>query len=325
MGYESGFRFSPAARPTKPLALRPGDLVALASPSGPIKPEVVQPLATQLQAWGFRVAVGASAYSQWGYLAGSDQERAADLNAFFRDPEVAAVLATRGGYGAMRLLPFLDLDALRRNPKALVGFSDITALHLALGRIGLVSFHGPVADVAGKRRSDYSLGWLLKALTSAEPLGPMTSAPEGPAVYALRGGHAAGPLVGGNLSLITSTLGTPYEIETAGSILLLEDVEEPPYRIDRMLTQLLLAGKFQGVRGIVFGEPVGLTEPDPDRPTLPLEQVLADRLGSLGIPVLVGFTAAHGFYRATLPLGVRVTLDADSGVLTFEEPAMTAH
>lgn len=324
MGYESGFRFSSAARPIKPRALRPGDLVALASPSGPIKPEAVEPLVAQLEAWGFRVKVAPHAYSQWGYLGGTDQERASDLNELFRDPEVAAILATRGGYGAMRILPFLDLSALRQRPKALVGFSDITALHLALGRIGLVSFHGPVADVAGKRRSDYSLGWLLKALTSREPLGTVASAPEGPGLYSLRGGRASGPFAGGNLSLIASTMGTPYEIDTAGSILLLEDVGEPPYRIDRMLTQLWLAGKLQGVRGIVFGEPVDLTEPDPDQPTLTLEQVLADRLGPLGIPVLVGFTAAHGFYRATLPLGVRATLDADNGRLTFEEPAMAS-
>ncbi|MHB9144785.1 MAG: S66 peptidase family protein [Symbiobacteriia bacterium] len=321
MPHETGFRLNPAARPLKPKALRPGDLVALASPAGPSTAATVEPMAAQLEAWGFRVRVAAHAYSRWGYLGGTDAERAQDLNDLFRDPEVRAIFAVRGGYGVTRILPYLDLDAVRRDPKAVIGFSDITALHLALARVGVISFHGPVADVAGKRRSDYSLGWLQRALTAPEPLGTVGNPPDGPTLYTLRSGRASGPLVGGNLTLITAVMGTPYEIETAGSILLMEDVEEAPYRIDRMLTQLLLAGKLEQVRGIVFGEPVGLEDPEADLPTLSLDEVLADRLGPLGIPVLVGFAAAHGFYRATLPLGVRVTLDADGGTLTFDEAA----
>lgn len=321
MGYESGFRFSHTSRPIKPRALRPGGLVALASPSGPMRPEAAAPMVAQLEAWGFRVREAPHAYAQWGYLGGTDEERAGDLNELFRDEEVGAILATRGGYGVTRLLPRLDFEALRRSPKALVGFSDITALHLALARIGLVSFHGPVADTAGKRRNDYSLDLLWRALTQPEPLGPVTNPPDGPVLTTLAGGRASGPLIGGNLSLIAATMGTPWEIETDGSILLIEDVDEAPYRIDRMLTQLLEAGKLRGVRGIVFGEPVEIEEPDPNKPTLTLDEILADRLGTLGIPVLVGFAAGHGFYRATLPLGVRVTLDADQGVLIFEEPA----
>lgn len=323
MSDETGFRLNPAARPLKPRVLRAGDLVALASPSGPMAMDKIEPMVALLESWGLRVTVAPHAGSRWGYLGGTDAERAQDMNDLFRDPEVRAIFATRGGYGVTRILPYLDLDAARRDPKAVIGFSDITALHLALARIGVVSFHGPVADVAGKRKSDYSLGWLQRALMVPEPLGTVGNppVPDGPRLYTLRSGRASGPLVGGNLSLITATMGTPFEIETAGSILLIEDVAEAPYRVDRMLTQLLLAGKLQQVRGIVFGEPVELEDPEADLPTLSIDEVLADRLGPLGIPVLVGFAAAHGFYRATLPLGVRVTLDADAGTLTFEEAA----
>lgn len=321
---------------TKPRALRPGDTIGICSPAGPIDPARLARLVERLDAWGFTVRVAPHTYSRHGYLAGTDAERLADLNAMLRDPSLAAIVASRGGYGTMRLLPGIDYEALVRAPKAIIGFSDITALHLALARqCGLVTFHGPMSNLeSDENASTFNAEQLHRALTSTAALGPVRQPPGGPPLETLVPGRASGVLVGGNLTLIAATLGTPYEIDTLGAILLFEDVGEEPYRIDRMLTQLILAGKIAGAAGIVIGEMerclstaggVPIEEdpqvPSAERRSLTLREVFCELLAPFGKPVLSGLCFGHGKYCATIPLGVQATLDAGAQTLIIDEPA----
>ncbi len=285
-----------------------------------------------LKYFGLRARLGRNVGKRTGYLAGSVEERLEDLHEMFRDPEVKAVFAVRGGYGAAQLLDRIDYDLIRSHPKIFLGFSDITALHLAIGkRTGLVTFHGPVV-LSGF--STFTQGWFKKAMFSAAPLGVVTNPPETnplrPAhtLRTVRPGGGRGRLTGGNLTLISTTMGTPFEIETRGRILFIEDVGEEPYRIDRMLTQLRLAGKFDGVAGVVFGECHECTprEFEPSfESTFSLGEILDRILGKLDAPVLSGLAFGHTDDQVTLPEGVLAATtrcrqagvdDRGSGVLT---------
>lgn len=251
-------------------------------------------------------------FSRWRYLAGDDDRRLHELSAALSDPGVRAVFCARGGYGAMRLLRRLNVDRLP--PRLLVGFSDITALHLTWQAAGRVSVHGPVMTQLGKQPRP-SIERLFHVLESAEPAPP------------LQGGHAVvpgaveGPLVGGNLSVITRLLGTPYLPPLKGAVLLLEDVGERPYRLDRMWTHLALAGVFEQVAGIVLGDFTGCEEKDADYTSLDVLRTLARETG---LPCAAGFRVGHGDVNLTVPLGVRVRLDADQGSVTFLEPTTSA-
>jgi muramoyltetrapeptide carboxypeptidase len=247
----------------------------------------------------------------------------------FQDPEVKGVVCIRGGYGSGQLLAGIDYDLIRRNPKVFLGYSDITAMHLAIQRkTGLVTFHGPV-PLSGF--TDYTIEHFRKALFEKQPLGTLTNPPETNelrpkhTLRTIRGGKARGRLTGGTLSLILATMGTPFEIETRGRILFLEDVDEQPYSIDRMLTNLRLAGKLQAAAGIVFGE-CSDCAPRDYKPsfnsTLLLGEVLDEILGGLKAPVLSGLTFGHTPDQLTLPEGVMATLDADRGELIIEETAV---
>jgi muramoyltetrapeptide carboxypeptidase len=249
----------------------------------------------------------------------------------FRDPEVKAVFAIRGGYGAAQLLDAIDYDLIRNHPKIFLGYSDITALHLAIQkRARLVTFHGPITL---SRFTPYTQTYFRKALFETEPLGRITNPPDSdplrPAhtLRTVRPGRARGPLTGGNLTLISTTMGTPYEIETSGRTLFLEDVDEQPYSIDRMLTQLRLAGKLSGAAGIIFGECQDC-RPRDFKPsyesTLSVGEVVDEILGRLRVPVLSGLTIGHTDDQLTLPLGVMAELDADKGELIIEEAGVTA-
>lgn len=306
----------------KPPALAEGDLVGVVAPaSPPAEDRELQRGLEALAAMGLRVRLGRhlrlGGGARAGYLAGPDRDRAADLMEMFRDPAVRAIFCARGGYGSARLLPLLDYRVIRRHPKILVGYSDITALHLAIHRrAGLVTFHGPmVASDFGRGLSAFTAESLRRALFHPHPAGPVANPPSLPPPVAVRPGVARGPLIGGNLSLVVSTLGTPFEIRTAGRILFLEEVGEPAYRVDRMLTQLRQAGKLDGVAGVAFGE-CGEGRED-------LMEVLHDRLGDLGVPVLANLAIGHGAEKATLPLGVRATLNAGAGWLAIDEAAVT--
>lgn len=306
----------------KPRRLRPGDTIGVIAPASYGDPEMAAAGIQWLEEQGFRVQMGMTIDERLGYLSGSDALRADDINVMFASQEVDGIVCLRGGYGAMRLLHLLDYDLIRTHPKVFIGYSDITALHLSIGqRTGLVTFHGPmVASDMGPGLSDYTREQFYRAIINDVPLGPVANPPLSPPPVFIVPGMARGCLTGGNLSLITATLGTPYEIETRDKIICIEEVGEAPYRIDRMLTQLLLAGKLQAAAGIVFDVCAGCDE-EAEPPGFTVEEVLRDRLGSLAIPVLFNLHFGHTADKATLPLGVMAELGAQVGGLTVIETA----
>jgi len=316
----------------RPKALRAGDTVGLITPSSHVSDPDRLALAERTARY-FELApkFGKSVRKREGYLGGTVEDRVEDLHAMFRDPEVKAVFAIRGGYGASQLLDRIDYDLIRANPKIFLGYSDITALHLAIQkRAGLVTFHGPIVL---SRFTPFTQTYFRKALFETEPMGRVTNPPDTdplrPAhiLRTVRPGSARGPLAGGNLTLISTTMGTPYEIETAGRILFLEDVDEEPYSIDRMLTQLRLAGKLDTAAGVIFGECQDC-RPREFHPsyesTLSVGEVVDEILGRLRIPVLSGLTIGHTDDQLTLPLGLMAQLDATKGELIIEEAGVIA-
>lgn len=315
----------------KPRVLRAGDTVGLVTPATYVSdPDRLWLAQRTIEALGLRCRMGRSVGRREGYLGGTIRERVEDLHGMFADPEVKAVFCVRGGYGAAGLLDSLDYALIRKNPKIFLGYSDITALHLAIHRMtGLATFHGPVV-LSGL--SDWTLEHFRRALFETKPLGRLSNPPEARPIRprhpwrAVRPGKARGPLIGGNLTLISTTLGTPYEIQTEGRILFLEDVGEEPYSIDRMLTHLRLAGKFRGIRGLVWGE-CASCRPREFQPgfesTFSTGEVVQNILGGLDVPVLSGLVIGHTDDQLTLPLGVEAELDADAGTLTILESALT--
>ena len=318
--------------PIRPHALKLGDTVGLITPSTFVSDPDALALAEKTVAYfGLKSKWGKNVRQREGYLGGAVQGRLDDLHAMFRDREVKALFALRGGYGASQLLDRIDYDLIRSNPKILLGYSDITSLHLAIQKkTGLVTFHGPVVL---SRFTGYTQQHFRAALFDTTPMGaianPAESNPLRPAhtLRTVRPGKARGRLIGGNLTLICSLMGTPYEIDTRGRILFTEDVDEEPYRIDRMLTQLRLAGKLDAAAGIVFGECADC-RPKDFKPsfnsTFTLGEVLDRILGDLKIPVLSGLTIGHTEDQLTLPEGVMATLDADKQELILEEAAVVA-
>ncbi|MEU5940381.1 LD-carboxypeptidase [Micromonospora sp. NPDC047548] len=296
----------------RPPALRPGDTVMLVSPSGPTRPERVARGIELLTGWGLRPVLAPNAYARRGYLAGDDALRAADLNTAFADPEVRGVICTRGGYGAQRVVDLVDMAAVRRDPKVVAGFSDITALQFALWRgARLASVHGPGAAWLDERTPLRSAESLHAALMTTEPV--TVDAVPAEETFAVRvPGRAAGPLLGGNLCLIAASIGTPDMPDLTGAVLLVEEVQEPPYKVDRMLTHLRRAGVLDGVAGVAVGQ---FTECADGWDTT-IVDVLAERLGDLGVPVLGGLPVGHGQGQLTVPLGTPATLDATTGTLT---------
>lgn len=305
----------------KPKRLYPGDTIGVIAPASPGDLDLSIAGVSWLGEQGFRVRLGMHVEQKWGYLAGSDNQRAADINAMFASPDIDGIVCLRGGYGTMRILDLLDYDCIRSHPKVFVGYSDITALHLSIGqRTGLITFHGPmVASDMGKGLSDYTWDYFSRAITCSKPLGAVTNPPHLCSPEFIVPGRAQGYLTGGNLSLIVSTLGTPYEIDTCGKILCLEEVSEVPYRMDRMLTQLLLAGKLQDAAGIIIAVCANCDMDDPTDFTL--EEVLRDRLGGLNKPVLYNLHFGHTEEKATLPMGVMAILDSERGGLEVIESA----
>lgn len=304
----------------KPRALRPGDLLGLIAPSGPAPEKNLAGAVAGLEGMGFRVRVYESCRQRYGYLAGSDEIRARDVQSAFCDREIRGVICLKGGYGTPRLLDRLDYAAIAAHPKVFAGYSDITGLHLALGRCcRLVTFHAPMPMTLADGRDPFTWDNWLRAVSSAAPLGELRN-PPGEPVETLVPGRACGPVTGGNLSLVAASLGTPFEIDTRGRLLLLEDVGEEPYTIDRMLTQLRLAGKFADCAGIILGDWQNCGPKD-GGPSLPLAQVFADVVGPAGRPAIVNLQAGHCAHKLTVPLGAEARLDADAGTLTVTEAA----
>ena len=305
--------------PQKPRHLRPGDVIAIVSPSSPPPNDSdFERIHHWVIAQGFGVKEFPHTRDRWGYYAGADADRAADITAAFADPEVAGILVTRGGTGGWRMVPHVDYAVVRANPKFFCGYSDITALHLALRRDAeLLTFYGPAAMSFAKRPSAYTQRHFLRAATTPEPLGEVEKDPDDPFTWTICGGVAEGPLLGGCLSLLVAGVGTRWAPDWRGAIVFFEDVHEDPYRIDNYLTQLRLAGCFDDARGVVVGEHADC------RPKLPgsftVEEVYRQHLEPLGIPVMVGLPCGHGAHIATLPLGVRARLDADNLMLELLE------
>ena len=303
-----------------PHSLQPGARIGLIAPSSPIYEEENRQKAIQLlEDMGFSVIVGQSFHEQRGYLSGSDILRAGDVNRMFEDPGIDAIVCLRGGYGAARLLPMLDYEAVRENPKPFVGFSDITALHCAFqAKCGLVTFHGPMAGAhwpAGLREDRGRAGW-LRAMSEAGPLGPVEN-PDGTAFEAFREGEAEGILIGGNLTVLNSLIGTEYLPDFSGRLLLLEDVGERPYRIDGMLTQMRNAGLLDKCAGFILGDFTGC-EADPGKSTLTLQEIFSELLPP-GKPILQSIHAGHGHDKITLPLNIPYRLRGST--LTALAPA----
>ena len=299
-----------------PKPLFPGARVALVAPSGPVPEQKLQPAVQFIQNLGLRPVIYESCHSAHGYLAGEDSLRASDLNSAFLDPQIDGIFCIRGGYGAQRLLPLLRWDKIARSPKFFCGYSDITALHLVLNqRCGLVTFHTPMASTELCRGVDpYSMAWLRRACFGAMD-GALLENPPGQPLSVAAPGQARGRLTGGNLTLVSSSLGTPYEIDTRGKILFLEEVDERPYRIDGMLTQLKNAGKLSECAGILLGAFTGCAPPDSSR-SLSLRQVFAELLPR-GIPIVSGLCCGHTMPSISLPLGAEVEVDGPSIRICF--------
>ena len=304
----------------RPPALRPGAVVALVAPAGPLANAEDFELARDfVRALGFEPRISEHATRSDGYLAGSDDERAADFNDAASDPSVRGIFALRGGYGTMRILDRIDYDALRDDPKVVLGYSDLTALLNAItARTGLVTFHGPVAALSTFTPSVVDA--LRRAICVAEPLGIISM----PNTEIIAGGCVRGRLAGGNLSLIASLVGTRYALNLRDSLLFFEEVGEAPYRVDRMLTQLRLSGALADAAGVLVGQcrDCDVTE-DHVYANMPLARVLQDRLGDLGVPAIAGASFGHIEEQWTIPIGVTATLDADERTLHLEEAAVS--
>jgi muramoyltetrapeptide carboxypeptidase len=297
----------------RPDALRPGDQVALVSPSGPLRPETLVEGIALLESWGLRVSVAPHAHARHGFLAGTDAERLADLNTALADPGIRGVVSTRGGYGAQRIADGLDLAAVRADPKVVVGFSDITALQLALWRgARLATVHGPsprrLVELAPECAES-----MRRAVMTADPVVIAADPAEETAPVRVPG-TARGTLLGGNLCLVAASLGTADMPDLTGAVLLLEEVQEPPYKVDRMLTHLRRAGALDRVAGIAVGQFTDCADEWP----VSIVDVLTERLGDLGVPVLGGLPIGHGAGQLTVPVGVPAVLDAGAGTLRVE-------
>lgn len=324
----AGSHLAFAAAPRRrllPLPLNPGDTVALVSPSAATDDPFDLQLAQEvMQALGFKVKTGAHYASRRGHLAGTDAGRADDLNAMFADREVKAVICVRGGSGAARLLPLLDYDAIRRNPKVLLGYSDITALHSAIqAQTGLVTFHGPMGSGSWNRFNADQFRRVffereLMEYRNVVDLGDELVQRKNRTVT-INGGKARGELVGGNLSVLVALAGSPYLPDFAGKILFLEDVSEAPYRIDRMFSTLKLMGVLDRIAGLVFGECTDC-EPGDGYGSLTLAQILDDYVKPLKIPAYRGAMIGHIRQQFIVPVGGRVEMDADAGTFRMLEP-----
>jgi muramoyltetrapeptide carboxypeptidase len=319
---------APAA--LKPKRLVAGDTVVLVSPASATFNTVDLQIAKEsLEALGFKVRAGEHMLERHGYLAGEDKSRAEDINKAFADKSVAAVHAIRGGWGSARVLPYLDYDVIRRNPKVLLGYSDITALHMAInGKTGLTTFHGPI----GLGRWDaWSVDYYKRVLMNGEQVtfSPKQGLSDQNSltqtefrVQTITPGKARGRLLGGNLSILAAVMGSPYVPDFQDSILFCEDVGEDYYRIDRMVTTLKLAGVLGKIKGFVFGGCSECGPGDGNFGALTLEEIFNDHIKPLGVPAWQGAMIGHAQPQWTLPEGVQVEIDATAGTITLLEPAV---
>jgi muramoyltetrapeptide carboxypeptidase len=312
----------------KPGRLNFGDTIGIIAPAGPPPdPGAVDRAAAALERHGFKPKLAKHIRARLGFLAGTDRERAADVMTMFTDKKVKAILCLRGGHGVTRILDRLDYDIIRHHPKILSGYSDITALHGALlKKAGLVSFHAPMLNgaLADPQVPAFTKQSFFRTVMEAKPAGSLCAGYAGGTVAILRRGVAEGRLVGGNLSMICACLGTPFAPSYKGKILFFEDIGERPYRLDRMLTQLWNAGIFAAVAGVAVGVNKNCDAPEGAKEYQQSgAEVVKERLAGLRVPVVTGLPFGHVDLNATIPVGVRVRLDANIGDLIITEPAVT--
>lgn len=305
----------------KPKGLKFGDKIGVVSPASPTSKENVEKANKQLRNMGFKVEIGDCCYEQYGYLSGSDKLRAEELNNMFNDKTIDGIICMRGGYGTSRILELIDYEIIKNNPKVFVGYSDITALHIAIGKYSnLVTFHGPmVASNIINNFDDFSKRSLYNSILEGEFVGNLMNPPE-KEIFTINEGIVEGEIIGGNLCLIADTLGTPYEIDTKGKILFIEEVGEEPYRIDRLFTQLKLAGKLEDAKGIILGDFDNCEAKTSEYiDSLSLKQVIDDIIKPLGKPTIYNFQSGHCKPIVTIPFGVKVRLDATNRRLNMLE------
>jgi muramoyltetrapeptide carboxypeptidase len=310
----------------KPPRLKVGDTVGLINPASPIDPKDIEQVTKTLAGLGLKVKLGAHIFDRYGYLAGTDANRAADVNAMFADSSVQAILTLRGGWGCNRILPLLNYDRYRTSPKIIMGYSDITALLLAIyARSGIVTFHGAVGTSTWNPFTvDYVRRMLLngEAVTLQNPRPNRDNLTTTPIpVETITPGKARGKLVGGNLSVLAAMVGSAYLPSWKQTILFVEDIGEDPYRVDRMLTQLKLAGILPQIAGFIFGQCTNCVPKDQED-SLTLAQVLRDHIQPLGIPAWYGSMIGHIKDKFTLPVGVDVEIDANQGSIHLLESAV---
>jgi muramoyltetrapeptide carboxypeptidase len=295
----------------KPHRLREGDVIGLISPANQIKVEEVKAVVNFLWEKGFRVKLGEHIFEQYGYLAGKDQVRAEDVNQMFADDSVKGILTLRGGWGCNRILPLLDYELIRHHPKIIMGFSDITSLLLAISsRTGLITFHGPVGTSTW---NPFTLAYVQGVLVNGQMM-VFQNPPELP-IKTITGGKARGRLWGGNLSVLAAMIGSPYLPDWQGAILFVEDIGEDVYRLDRLLTQLQLAGILEQLSGFIFGQCTDCPEGEDGEPSLTLDQVLTDLVKPLDIPAWSGAAFGHIQDKWTIPVGLAVEVDAELGTM----------
>jgi len=297
----------------KPSRLKPGDTIGIVAPAGPFDPEKFMKGKTVLESMGFQTFFDEGIFQKHGFLAGTDTQRADQVNRLFADPSIQAIVCARGGYGSLRILSLLDFETIQTHPKIFLGFSDISALLSVLyDQCDLVTFHGPVVTTLASA-TEKTIMAMKTALTSDAPLELTT---ENGTV--IKPGVCSGLVAGGNLTTLCHLVGTPYAPNFKGKILLLEDVGEMPYRIDRMLTQMKLAGCFNEIAGLILGvfkECGHLNE---------IVEIFDNIFEDLDSPILAGFDMGHGEHNLTLPIGLGATLDTDKQRLLFHEPATAA-
>lgn len=294
----------------KPLCLMPGDTLGIVAPAGPFDPKKFMKGKAILESMGFRTVFDEGIFQKHGIFAGSDVHRADQVNRLFADPTVQAVVCARGGYGSMRILPFLDFKIIQNNPKIFMGFSDISVLLFVLhARCSLVTFHGPVVTTLANT-AEQTIAAMIRVMTSNKHL---EVKPEKGLV--IKPGVSSGGVVGGNLTTLCHLVGTPYTPDFDGKILFLEDRGEAPYRIDRMLTQMKLAGCFEGLKGLFLGSFEACGKRDD------IFRIVQEVFEDVNIPILSGFEIGHARINITIPIGLRATLNTDRQILTFHEPA----
>ena len=296
----------------RPKPLQKGDKVAIIAPASPSDKNLIDKCIASLNELGLKVVIGESCLSEHGFLSGTDDIRANDINCMFADKNIKGIFALRGGYGCARLLDLIDFKLIKKNPKIFIGYSDITALHIAINQKSkLITYHGPmISTELIKGLDEYSADYYKKFIFEHEKIEELLN-PEGNSLEIINNGIASGELIGGNLSLICSSLGTKYEINTKNKILFLEEVDEAPYKVDRMLTHLKQSGKLKEANGIILGAFTNCIAPN-NKKSLSLQEVFNEIILPLKKPTISNLACGHCLPTLTLPLGEKVLLDANN-------------